>query len=127
MDNHLESEQQWGEHRREEEDEWKKQVEDASRIDRTVMVVGLNIKADERDIFEFFTASTGKVRDVQIIRDARTGRSKGVCYVEFYSHEGMIKSLAVSGQTLKGQVIRVQPSQAEGGRMTHASQSVYMR
>mmetsp|Transcript_42729 Transcript_42729/g.107456 ORF Transcript_42729/g.107456 Transcript_42729/m.107456 type:complete len:177 (-) Transcript_42729:24-554(-) len=109
----------------EEDEERRRLAEDAARMDRTVMVVGLNVKADERDIFEFFVGAAGKVRDVQIIRDARTGRSKGVAYVEFQSHEGTTKALGMSGQTMKGAAIRVQPSQSDGGRTTFASQSVF--
>merc|ERR1712151_182828 len=92
----------------EEEAERKKLQEEAVRMDRTVMVCGLNIKADERDIFEFMTPKAGQIRDVQIIRDARTGRSKGVSFVEFASHEGRTRALALSGQILKGAVIQVQ-------------------
>lgn len=38
-----------------------------------MMIVCLHHKADERDVYEFFSKNAGKVRDVQIIRDARTG------------------------------------------------------
>lgn len=53
--------------------ERRRQIEDATRGDRTVMIVCLHHKADERDVYEFFSKNAGKVRDVQIIRDARTG------------------------------------------------------
>lgn len=42
------------------------------------MVVGLSTRADERDVFEFFSGRAGVVKDVQIIRDARTGKSKAL-------------------------------------------------
>mmetsp|Transcript_99554 Transcript_99554/g.195578 ORF Transcript_99554/g.195578 Transcript_99554/m.195578 type:complete len:130 (-) Transcript_99554:64-453(-) len=110
----------------EEFEEAKKLADDAARQDRTVMVVGLNVKADERDVFEYFSSSAGKVRDVQIIRDARTGRSKGVAYVEFHNHEGSTRSLGLSGQTMKGTTIRVQSAQTDGGRQsTFASRATY--
>mmetsp|Transcript_34556 Transcript_34556/g.88007 ORF Transcript_34556/g.88007 Transcript_34556/m.88007 type:complete len:158 (+) Transcript_34556:140-613(+) len=107
----------------EEAAERRKLADDAARMDRTVMLVGLNCKADERDVFEFFVGTAGKVRDVQIIRDSRTGRSKGVAYVEFASAEGTIKAMRMSGQVMKGATIRVQPSQSDGGRTTFASQT----
>mmetsp|Transcript_54194 Transcript_54194/g.121832 ORF Transcript_54194/g.121832 Transcript_54194/m.121832 type:complete len:466 (+) Transcript_54194:83-1480(+) len=107
--------------RQEEEDERRRQVEDATRGDRTVMIVCLHHKADERDVYEFFSKNAGKVRDVQIIRDARTGRSKGVAYIEFYLQEATLKALALSGQPVKGQAIRVQPSQAEKNRAAQAA------
>merc|ERR1712176_1011802 len=107
--------------RQEEEEERKRQIEDATRGDRTVMIVCLHHKADERDVYEFFSTNAGKVRDVQIIRDARTGRSKGVAYVEFYLQEATLKALALSGQPVKSQAIRVQPSQAEKNRAAQAA------
>merc|ERR1712066_615531 len=110
------------------EEDRKQQLEDASRQERTVMVAGLSIKADERDIFEFFTPIAGKVRDVQVIRDARTGRSKGVSYVEFASHESMAKALGMNGRNLKGHGVRVSTTHSLGGGGagggTHASSGV---
>merc|ERR1719316_1053853 len=88
--------------RQEEEEERKRQIEDATRGDRTVMIVCLHHKADERDVYEFFSTNAGKVRDVQIIRDARTGRSKGLAYIEFYLQESTLKALALSGHPVKG-------------------------
>eukprot|EP00418_Pyrodinium_bahamense_P035820 CAMPEP_0179133772 /NCGR_PEP_ID=MMETSP0796-20121207/63626_1 /TAXON_ID=73915 /ORGANISM="Pyrodinium bahamense, Strain pbaha01" /LENGTH=477 /DNA_ID=CAMNT_0020832741 /DNA_START=55 /DNA_END=1488 /DNA_ORIENTATION=- len=123
----LERERELEERRRqEEEEERRRQVEDATRGDRTVMIVCLHHKADERDVYEFFSTNAGKVRDVQIIRDARTGRSKGLSYVEFYLQEATLKALALSGQAVKGQAIRVQPSQAEKNRAAQAAkQSIH--
>eukprot|EP00933_Yihiella_yeosuensis_P065748 TRINITY_DN6971_c0_g2_i1.p1 TRINITY_DN6971_c0_g2~~TRINITY_DN6971_c0_g2_i1.p1 ORF type:complete len:164 (+),score=43.30 TRINITY_DN6971_c0_g2_i1:114-605(+) len=105
----------------EEEQERIKLADQAKRMDRTVMIMGLSPRADERDIFEFFSGRAGTVRDVQIIRDARTGRSKGVAYVEFGSAEAMVKSLGLSGQSIKGHKVMVQQSQSDPGRGTHAS------
>merc|ERR1712125_297669 len=105
----------------EQEKEKTKMLEEEEQIDRTVMVAGLNIRADERDIYEFFSG-VGKVRDVQVIRDARTGRSKGVGFVEFSFREGAVRAFSMSGKPLKGQTVTVQPSKQErqtGG--THAS------
>jgi len=109
--------------RQEEEEERRRQIEDATRGDRTVMIVCLHHKADERDVYEFFSKNSGKVRDVQIIRDARTGRSKGLAYIEFYLQEATLKALALSGQPIKGQAVRVQPSQAEKNRAAQAAKA----
>ena len=52
----------------------------------TVLVYCLPLKAKEKDIWNFFIKNnSGKIRDIRIIRDARSGRSKGVAYVEFYN------------------------------------------
>jgi len=120
----LEKEREREEQRRkEEEEERRRQVEEATRGDRTVMIVCLHHKADERDVYEFFSGNAGKVRDVQIIRDARTGRSKGVAYIEFYLQEATLKALALSGQPIKGQAVRVQPSQSEKNRAAQAAKA----
>eukprot|EP00916_Digyalum_oweni_P027210 GHVL01044615.1.p1 GENE.GHVL01044615.1~~GHVL01044615.1.p1 ORF type:complete len:380 (+),score=87.15 GHVL01044615.1:608-1747(+) len=61
--------------------------------------------------------AAGKVRDIQVVRDQRSGRSKGVAYVEFYTQESVLKALSCTGQQVKGGThIRVQASQAEKNR-----------
>ena len=100
----------------------KRQAEEAQRDDCTVLVVKLHIKADEYDVYKFFSsAGVGKVRDVKVIRDTKTGKSKGVAYVEFYTPDSVLKSMTLSGQMINGQAISVQPSQAEKNRAAHAS------
>lgn len=68
-----------------------------------------------RDLEEFFS-SVGKVRDVRLITDNKTRRSKGICYVEFADPESVSLAIALSGQKLLGVPIMVQPSQAEKNR-----------
>ena len=48
---------------------------------RTVFLYNLNLKAQERDIFELFSRA-GKVVDVRIIMDRNTRKSKGFAYIE---------------------------------------------
>jgi RNA-binding protein 23/39 len=100
----------------------KRQAEEAQRDDCTVLVVKLHIKADEYDVYKFFAnAGVGKVRDVKVIRDTKTGKSKGVAYVEFYTPDSVLKSMTLSGQMINGQAISVQPSQAEKNRVAAAT------
>ena len=55
-----------------------KQAEEAQRDDCTVLVSRINILANERDIYSYFAkAGVGKIRDVRLIRDQRSGKSKG--------------------------------------------------
>lgn len=57
-------------------------MQEAKRQDHTILVYCLPLKAKEKDIWNFFSnANSGKIRDIRIIRDARSGRSKGVAYV----------------------------------------------
>jgi RNA-binding protein 39 len=58
----------------------------------------------------------GKVRDVRIVRDPRSGRSKGVAYVEFYTSDSVLMAMTITGTKFMGQEIVVQASQAEKNR-----------
>ncbi|CAK0843352.1 unnamed protein product, partial [Prorocentrum cordatum] len=85
----------------EDEEERRRLAEQETKMARTVMLTSLTHRSDERDIYEFFSTGAGTVRDVQIIRDARTGRSRGVAYVEMSTGEGMVRAIGLSGQSLK--------------------------
>jgi RNA-binding protein 39 len=69
-----------------------------------------------RDLEEFF-ARVGKVRDVRLITDPRTRRSKGVAYVEFRDLACVQAALALSGEKVLGIPIIVKPSNAEKNRL----------
>ena len=72
-------------------------MEEAKREDHTIIVYCLPLKAKEKHIWRFFSQSgCGKIRDIRIIRDARSGRSKGVAYVEFYTSDSVQKALTMS-------------------------------
>ncbi|KAK7857508.1 putative rna-binding protein 23 [Quercus suber] len=53
---------------------------DPERDQRTVFAYQICLKANERDVYEFFSKA-GKVRDVRLIMDRNSRRSKGVGYV----------------------------------------------
>ena len=75
---------------------------EAQRDDCTVLVYRLNFNATEKEVFNFFArAGIGRVIDIKIIRDARSGKSKGVSYVEFESQESVLLAVALSGQPIK--------------------------
>jgi RNA-binding protein 39 len=69
-----------------------------------------------RDLEEFF-ARVGKVRDVRLITDPRTRRSKGVAYVEFRDLACVQAALALSGEKILGIPVIVKPSNAEKNRL----------
>ncbi|XP_039035253.1 RNA-binding protein 39-like isoform X2 [Hibiscus syriacus] len=85
---------------------------DPERDQRTVFVYQISLKANERDVYEFFSRA-GKVRDVRLIMDRSSRRSKGVGYVEFYDVMSVPMAIALSGQPLLGQQVMVKPSEAE--------------
>jgi RNA-binding protein 39 len=85
---------------------------DPERDQRTVFAYQLSLKADEKDIYEFFS-SAGKVRDVRLIMDRNSRRSRGVGYIEFYESMSVPMAIALSGQLLLGLPVMVKPSEAE--------------
>ncbi|KAL4186981.1 hypothetical protein AMTRI_Chr09g36900 [Amborella trichopoda] len=85
---------------------------DPERDQRTVFAYQICLKADERDVYEFFSRA-GKVRDVRLIMDRNSRRSKGVGYIEFYDAMSVPMAIALSGQMLFGQPVMVKPSEAE--------------
>ena len=56
-----------------------RQAEEAQRDDCTILVNRLPLQANEKDIYMFFAKDkgVGKIRDVRLIRDQRTNKSKG--------------------------------------------------
>ncbi|KAF8410382.1 hypothetical protein HHK36_002910 [Tetracentron sinense] len=85
---------------------------DPERDQRTVFAYQISLKADERDVYDFFSRA-GKVRDVRLIMDRNSRRSKGVGYIEFYDAMSVPMAIALSGQMLLGQPVMVKPSEAE--------------
>ena len=83
---------------------------------RTVFCMQLAAAIRPRDLEEFFSR-VGKVRDVRLITDPRTRRSKGVAYVEFRDLACVQAGLALSGEKLLGIPIIVKPSNAEKNRL----------
>jgi len=79
---------------------------------RTLFVAQVARKADERDLFSFFS-DCGKVQDVRIIKDSQSRKSKGIAYVEFEKQENVVTAINKSGQMICGFPIVVQASQAE--------------
>ena len=96
--------------------------EEAIRDDLTVLVQRIHPHADDFEIFEFFSQA-GRVRDIRLIRDQRSGKSKGVGYVEFYDLESVMKALALNGIAFKGQPLLVQASMAEKNRMAQMAKN----
>lgn len=89
---------------------------------RTVFCMQLSARIRPRDLEEFFSA-VGRVRDVRIITDNKTRRSKGIAYVEFAETESVPLALGLTGQRLLSVPIIVQVSQAEKNRQQAANSS----
>nr|XP_039249571.1 RNA-binding protein 39-like [Styela clava] len=87
---------------------------------RTVFCMQLSQRIRPRDLEEFFS-SVGVVRDVKLIADKHSKRSKGIAYVEFKDHESIPLALGLSGQKVLGVPIIVQPSQSEKNKVVQAT------
>lgn len=93
------------------------------RDDLTVLVQRIHPRADDFEIFEFFS-QCGKVRDIRLIRDQRSNKSKGVGYVEFENPQSVMNALALNGIAFKGQPLLVQASMAEKNRLAQQAKNV---
>lgn len=87
--------------------------EKIERDTRTVFAFNMTTKADEWDLFNFFS-SVGTVKDVQVIYDrSNPPKRKGMAYVEMNSKAEADAALALSGQTVRGYPVMVKHSEAE--------------
>lgn len=82
---------------------------------RTALCLNLNSNVNERDLKDFFR-DCGRVRSVKIIRDAITGKSKGLAYIEFYDIESINKATQLTGKKFMNHRIIIETSQAEKNR-----------
>ncbi|EFN58013.1 hypothetical protein CHLNCDRAFT_57088 [Chlorella variabilis] len=88
------------------------EMEALDRDTRTVFAYNLPLRAEEKEIFQFFIKA-GPLNDIKVITDKTTGRSKGFAYIEFQRKEDVINALALTGQVLMGQAVMVKMSEAE--------------
>ena len=103
--------------------EAQKLEEEARREDNTIIISSLPLTANERDIYKFFS-KCGKIRDVYIIRDQRSGKSKGIAYVEFYYPDSILAACSTQNKDFNGQTIHIQPSHAEKNRVAQAARNL---
>ncbi|XP_077446679.1 RNA-binding protein 39b isoform X1 [Stigmatopora argus] len=89
---------------------------------RTVFCMQLAARIRARDLEDFFSA-VGKVRDVRMISDRNSRRSKGIAYIEFVESSSVPLAIGLTGQRLLGVPIIVQASQAEKNRAAAAAAS----
>lgn len=103
-------------------EEARRQALVAKRYDCTVLMYSLAKTVNERKIFDFFCkANVGRIIDIKLIRDPKTGKSKNCSYVEFESQEVSMLAIGLSGAELEGQPVQIVPSQAEKNRHAAAA------
>lgn len=79
-----------------------------------IYVGNLPYKVSEFDLKRFF-APYGTITHARVVRNHRTGQSKGYAFVTFSSGSALQKSLEAHGQTLKGRnlVVRIAKPKTE--------------
>lgn len=105
-----------------EQREKERELRELDRDIRTVFAYNLPLKADERDLFNFF-AKAGSIEDVKIIMDRNTRKSKGFAYIEFSRKDDIVNAMALTGQILMGQAVMVKSSEAEKNLAWEAAQA----
>ena len=84
-----------------------------------IYVGSLPYSSSKEDLEEHF-GTYGDVKEVNLIMDRETGRSKGFAFIEFGTEEAATKSLECDGNEFMGRNIRVsiankKPSGGAGG------------
>ena len=92
----------------------KREIDDLTKDQRTILVGQLTSKATESDLRNFFS-QIGKVNSVIMIRDKHTGRHKGIGYVEMADLDVVPNCLLFNNVVPDFQkfAILVKPSEAE--------------
>ncbi|GFR51597.1 hypothetical protein Agub_g14020, partial [Astrephomene gubernaculifera] len=101
--------------------EKERELRELERATRTIFAYNLSLRADERDLFEFFS-KVGRVVDIKLITDKNTKKSRGLAYIEFSKVEEVISAVALTGNILKGQPVMVKASEAEKNMAWEAAQ-----
>lgn len=77
---------------------------------KAIFVGNLGFAVDEEDVQKHF-AKCGKIANVRIVRDSKTGIGKGFCYVNFVKSQSVKLALdLMPGTTLGGRELRVNKS-----------------
>ena len=84
----------------------KKRKAERYPLNEQLYVGNLSYHANSHHLKEFFS-QYGEVQNVRLIKNNRTGRSKGFAFVTYFNVKDAKKALASSGQEIKGRAIVV--------------------
>lgn len=87
------------------------------------MCMQLSARVGPSELEEFFQ-QVGQVKEVKMIADKNSRRSKGIAYVEFHDEKSIPGALALTGQKLFGIPIIVQMTMAEKNRLAAQAQNL---
>lgn len=100
--------------------EIQKKFTDDEKDARTVYVWQLSQRVRTRDLEDLFS-TVGKLCVVRLILDPRSGKSKGVAYIQFQFVEAVDKALGLNGAKLHGFPIMVRTVSSEKCRAAEAT------
>ncbi|MBN2486336.1 MAG: RNA-binding protein [Bacteroidales bacterium] len=84
----------------------------------TIYVGNINYTLTEEDVKRIFEVM-GKVEAIKIIRDKKTGKSKGFCFLDMPNKkEGMEAIKTLDGKTVAGRNLRVLRAHTNKVRVT---------
>lgn len=98
-------------------------IGEAQRDRRTVFCRQLAQRLEAHQLKEF-CEQAGRVRDVRIVYDRISRRSKGVAYVEFYEEESVPAAVALTGQKLFGIPIKIELTETEKNRLAEEAAAI---
>jgi len=80
----------------------------SSQQNEQIYIGNLPYRANERELRDYFS-SYGQIVDVRVVKDRRTGRSKGYAFITFSSAREANKSLVLHGTEMDGRsmVVRI--------------------
>lgn len=105
------------------------QLTEEEKDARTIYIWQLSLRVRTRDLEEFF-AQVGKMDVVRLVLDNKTGKSRGVAFIQFKDVESVNKALDLNGQKLMGVPIQIRTVSSEKCRAaegTMNSSYIYFR
>lgn len=90
------------------------------RDQRTIFILQLARDTRPEHLEDFFSA-VGHIRDVRIITDSKTRRSKGIAYVEFWDREAIPLAMGLNGTKVRGAPLVIQQTCAERNRLANGT------
>lgn len=90
----------------------------------SIHVGNLSFNTVERDLDSFFNTNCGHVRQVRIIYDSNTGRSRGFGFVHFDTIESFNAALNLQGCQLDGGELRISPIKDKNSLSSSSSSSI---
>ena len=84
---------------------------------KTIFVSNLSPEANEKEIRELFN-QYGEVRSIDLVSHHKTGKSRGICFVEMNPDDATAAINALNGREFRGRNLQVRFVEEEDGKDT---------